>query len=55
MKASIRQKYPTPTTRGAAHTHQSPKRSPECVPWGWVYAGLLSLLGWCLLLRILLL
>ena len=35
--------------------HQNPARTPSLLSWAFVYGSLLSLLGWGLLLRMLLL
>jgi hypothetical protein len=54
MQQSLKQSHITPGTRGKEPARQSPAPFPEALVWGMVYGGLLSLLGWGLLLRMLL-
>jgi hypothetical protein len=54
MQESLKQSHTTPGTRGKKPDLQSPTPFPEALIWGTVYGGLLSLLAWGLLLRMLL-
>ncbi len=55
MQASLKQAHPTAETRGEAQARQRPLPRLEAMAWGLIYGGLLSLLGWGLFLKILLL
>jgi hypothetical protein len=55
MNARIGLPAPPRRPRGEVHPAQHPQPSLEMLAWGLLYGGLLSLLGWGLLLRWLLL